>query len=75
MSRSVWRNLSAAPYGLAAFGWRAFAEKENGETDKSIVVFKCEKPLPKNFEPFNIDRYLAEKILKELDIDPKYAIF
>lgn len=29
---------------------------------------------PANFVPFDIDRYLAVKLLKELDIDPKLAL-
>uniref|UniRef100_A0A0K0CVJ2 UDG domain-containing protein n=1 Tax=Angiostrongylus cantonensis TaxID=6313 RepID=A0A0K0CVJ2_ANGCA len=55
--------------------WRAFRETPTGEADPSIVIFRRGKELPPDFEPFNIDRFLAEKLLKELDIDPKFAIF
>ncbi|WKY10126.1 hypothetical protein Q1695_002462 [Nippostrongylus brasiliensis] len=55
--------------------WRSFHETPSGETDPSIVVYRRDKELPPDFEPFNIDRFLAEKLLKELDIDPKFAIF
>ncbi|KAJ1345703.1 hypothetical protein KIN20_000298 [Parelaphostrongylus tenuis] len=55
--------------------WRAFRETPTGEVDPTIVTFRRGKELPPDFEPFNIDRFLAEKLLKELDIDPKFAIF
>ncbi|KAK5979568.1 hypothetical protein GCK32_003743 [Trichostrongylus colubriformis] len=55
--------------------WRSFHETPNGEADPTIVVYRRRKELPPDFEPFNIDRFLAEKLLKELDIDPKFAIF
>ncbi|XGW02196.1 hypothetical protein V3C99_014330 [Haemonchus contortus] len=55
--------------------WRSFHETPTGETDPTIVVYRRGKELPPDFEPFNIDRFLAEKLLKELDIDPKFAIF
>lgn len=55
--------------------WRAFYETPTGEADTTIVTFRRGKELPPDFQPFNIDRFLAEKLLKELDIDPKFAIF
>lgn len=55
--------------------WRSFHETPSGEEDPTIVVYRRGKELPQDFEPFNIDRFLAEKLLKELDIDPKFAIF
>ncbi|CAJ0589813.1 unnamed protein product [Cylicocyclus nassatus] len=55
--------------------WRSFHETPTGEVDPTIVTYHRVKELPPDFEPFNIDRFLAEKLLKELDIDPKFAIF
>ncbi|KJH53416.1 hypothetical protein DICVIV_00354 [Dictyocaulus viviparus] len=55
--------------------WRAFRETPTGEADPTIVTYRRRKDLPPDFEPFNIDRFLAEKLLKELDIDPKFAVF
>ncbi|KAL6742528.1 hypothetical protein Aduo_015672 [Ancylostoma duodenale] len=55
--------------------WRSFRETPTGEVDPTIVTYHRIKELPPDFQPFNIDRFLAEKLLKELDIDPKFAIF
>lgn len=55
--------------------WYDFKHKPNGDVDETIVVFKPEKELPEGFVPFNIDKYMAVKLLKELNIDTKYADF
>ncbi|CAI5452922.1 unnamed protein product [Caenorhabditis angaria] len=57
--------------------WTKFTTNENGEPDDSIIVYKAENVEEKiaNFVPFNIDRFLAEKMLTELDIDTKFAQF
>ncbi|CAB3398070.1 unnamed protein product [Caenorhabditis bovis] len=55
--------------------WQKFATTETGEPDHSIVVYRPEKDIANDFVPFDIDRFLAERLLKELDIDPKLALF
>uniref|UniRef100_A0A1I7XN47 Glutathione S-transferase n=1 Tax=Heterorhabditis bacteriophora TaxID=37862 RepID=A0A1I7XN47_HETBA len=62
-------------YDMWKGAWRAFRETASGETDPNIVTYHSHKQLPADFQPFNIDRFLAEKLLKELDIDPKFALF
>ncbi|PAV79193.1 hypothetical protein WR25_18153 [Diploscapter pachys] len=60
--------------------WRTFNETLTGEEDDSIVLFTPQALADgsgdtPHFQPFNINRYLAEKILREVNIDPKYALF
>ncbi|CAI4224759.1 unnamed protein product [Auanema sp. JU1783] len=57
--------------------WRAFRETSAGELDPKIVTYSVRdvNTVPADFQPFNIDRFLAEKLLQELDIDPKIALF
>ncbi|GMS79029.1 hypothetical protein PENTCL1PPCAC_1204, partial [Pristionchus entomophagus] len=54
--------------------WKAFALTEAGEPDPSIEKYKSKSAAPSDFRPVDIDNFLAERILRELDIDPKLVI-
>ncbi|CAJ0939320.1 unnamed protein product, partial [Mesorhabditis belari] len=52
--------------------WKRFIETPSGEPDQKVVVYRpttdCARP---DFKPFDIDSFLMERMLKELEIDPK----
>uniref|UniRef100_A0AC35UDN8 Fcf2 domain-containing protein n=1 Tax=Rhabditophanes sp. KR3021 TaxID=114890 RepID=A0AC35UDN8_9BILA len=52
--------------------WNAFSTAESGEQDTTIVHY-TPKPaqIDPTFIPFNLDTFLTEKIIRELDLDPK----
>ncbi|GMR56495.1 hypothetical protein PMAYCL1PPCAC_26690, partial [Pristionchus mayeri] len=54
--------------------WKAFALTESGEPDPSIEKYKSKSSAPSDFRPVDIDNFLAERILRELDIDPKQVL-
>ncbi|KAF8386995.1 hypothetical protein PRIPAC_76137 [Pristionchus pacificus] len=54
--------------------WKAFALTETGEPDPSIEKYKSKRSAPSDFRPVDIDNFLAERILREVDIDPKQVL-
>lgn len=51
--------------------WKAFSTDAEGNPDKTIVHYRPKTPLPKDFKPFNFEEYMAEKMLREINLDPK----
>uniref|UniRef100_A0A0N4ZSA7 Uncharacterized protein n=1 Tax=Parastrongyloides trichosuri TaxID=131310 RepID=A0A0N4ZSA7_PARTI len=51
--------------------WKSFNLDSNGKKDTSIVILKSKPVDNSNFVPFDINRFLTERIAEELDIDPK----
>lgn len=54
--------------------WKAFALTEAGEPDPSIEKYQSKSSAPSDFRPVDIDKFLAELILREVDIDPKQVL-
>ncbi|GMT09286.1 hypothetical protein PFISCL1PPCAC_583 [Pristionchus fissidentatus] len=54
--------------------WKAFTSTEAGEPDLSIEKYESKRAAPSDFRPVDIDNFLAERILRELDIDPKQVL-
>jgi len=51
--------------------WRAFSLNQDGKPDVSIVYFTPKSDQPKGFVAFDVDKYLTERLLKSVDLDPK----
>uniref|UniRef100_A0A914X9U2 Uncharacterized protein n=1 Tax=Plectus sambesii TaxID=2011161 RepID=A0A914X9U2_9BILA len=51
--------------------WRAFSQSGDGKPDESIVRYKPKTDLPKDFVSFDMDKFLAERLLKAVDLDLK----
>uniref|UniRef100_A0A0K0EIL2 Uncharacterized protein n=1 Tax=Strongyloides stercoralis TaxID=6248 RepID=A0A0K0EIL2_STRER len=51
--------------------WKSFNLDSDGRKDKNIYVLKTKPVDNTNFIPFDINRFLTDRIAEELDIDPK----
>uniref|UniRef100_A0A0K0FMD9 Uncharacterized protein n=1 Tax=Strongyloides venezuelensis TaxID=75913 RepID=A0A0K0FMD9_STRVS len=51
--------------------WKSFNLDSSGKKDASIFILKTKPVDNTNFIPFDINRFLTDRIAEELDIDPK----
>ncbi|CEF63304.1 Hypothetical protein SRAE_1000156700 [Strongyloides ratti] len=51
--------------------WKSFNLDSNGKKDNNIYILKTKPVDNTNFTPFDINRFLTDRIAEELDIDPK----
>ncbi|KAM3716880.1 Dicer-like protein [Dirofilaria immitis] len=48
-----------------------FLRTPDGRPDKTIKNYRPKKQLPKDFVPFDIEGYLTERFLRDVNLDPK----
>uniref|UniRef100_A0A915CH02 Uncharacterized protein n=1 Tax=Parascaris univalens TaxID=6257 RepID=A0A915CH02_PARUN len=51
--------------------WHDFSYTSDGVPDTTIVHFRPKKETPKDFIAFDVEKYLTERLLKAIDLDPK----
>ncbi|MFH4976319.1 hypothetical protein AB6A40_003028 [Gnathostoma spinigerum] len=63
-------------YEAVAFlskSWRDFSETADGHPDESIVHYKPKKDILKDFVAFDVEKFLTERLLRAVDLDPKFV--
>ncbi|KHN87438.1 hypothetical protein Tcan_15521 [Toxocara canis] len=67
----VKRKVDEAAVSCLHNSWHNFSFTSDGLPDTTIVHFRPTKETPKNFVAFDVEKYLTERLLKAIDLDPK----
>ncbi|EFO27129.2 hypothetical protein LOAG_01349 [Loa loa] len=71
MSPDVTKHINMETVSVLMKATEEFLHTPDGRPDKTIEHYQPKRSLPEDFAPFDVDGYLTERFLRDVNLDPK----